>query len=540
MHLSARQFLGREKSVLFILWLLATILNIDKAFHIDDTFHLEAAKWIEQNPSQPMSGFINWDNNRIGIYHYNQPPLYFYMIAAVGSLFSYSEVPLHLFQSLFTLLSIYSFYKIAAYLCPKHTLLLTTLFALNPAFLVNQNLMVDIPLLSLHLLFIYVLIKPDVTSSLLRYGLAAAILSIALLIKYTTHPLIILLLLTPIIRRESKYAVAVLLPVLVLGLWSVFNYAEYGAIHLSGRSSNPLSYEGITKQLLSFILCLGAIAPFTIAFFTGASKRYGEILKIVILLAVLIFLAVIWLWYVGVIAERVARIIYWGGFMINGITAVVLAISCNYRFFLYYRVSKENEDIALIILWGAGLGAFIILFAPFMATRHVLLVIPPILLLCGRLLDRTTTDIKALAILATVALSLVLGVSDWVYADFYRSQAYRIKNCLPESATIWSVGHWGWQWYSKDAGMREYESDFSKLEIDDYIVIPENVAKQLLNTNVEIEEVKSIVPPNNPLTYFSTSLSHAFYTSDYIVAPWALTKAPIDTIRVFQVKGKID
>jgi len=98
--------------LLGIIWFVVTLINIDKAFHIDDVFHHEAALWIVDHPLTPMSGNINWYNDPEPISHANQPPLYFYLIALWGKIFSFSEIMLHLMQSIFSWLCIYLFFKI--------------------------------------------------------------------------------------------------------------------------------------------------------------------------------------------------------------------------------------------------------------------------------------------------------------------------------------------------------------------------------------------------------------------------------------------
>ncbi|MFD2244792.1 hypothetical protein [Pontibacter ruber] len=117
-------------------------------------------------------------------------------------------------------------------------------------------------------------------------------------------------------------------------------------------------------------------------------------------------------------------------------------------------------------------------------------------------------------------MGILLGISDWVYADFYRQMPYEVKSKLPANVTVWSAGHWGWQWYSKDAGMQEYETDSSRVRVNDYIVAPKHIPLQVVNEKLALEEVQRIVPPATPLTYFSTGLFASFYTSDYLVAPW--------------------
>jgi hypothetical protein len=137
-----------EIVVLVGLWLFATAMNLDKAYHIDDTAHLETAQWILQNPLHPMKGTINWDQTSDPIHVLNQPHLYFYLLAGWGSLFGFSEPAMHIFQSFFTLACILLIFLIAGLIVPGHALFLTVLLALSPAFVVGQNLMVDVPLLS--------------------------------------------------------------------------------------------------------------------------------------------------------------------------------------------------------------------------------------------------------------------------------------------------------------------------------------------------------------------------------------------------------
>jgi hypothetical protein len=105
----SRLFGDTKKSdfaVLCLLWIFATAINFNKAFHVDDTVHLEIAKWIISNPLHPMLGAINWSQNTAPFHQLNQPHLYFYLLAVFGWLFGFSELATHLFQSFFTLLKI--------------------------------------------------------------------------------------------------------------------------------------------------------------------------------------------------------------------------------------------------------------------------------------------------------------------------------------------------------------------------------------------------------------------------------------------------
>ena len=66
---------------LILLWMAVSAMNITKAFHIDDTFHLIVAEHIRLHPTEPMSGWINWRNDPVPMYDGAHPPLFFYMMA---------------------------------------------------------------------------------------------------------------------------------------------------------------------------------------------------------------------------------------------------------------------------------------------------------------------------------------------------------------------------------------------------------------------------------------------------------------------------
>lgn len=83
-------------AVLVAFWLACTCCNLFKPFHIDDTAHLEIARWIAAHPLHPMSGILNWDGITDPIHRTNQPALYFYLLALWGSVFGYSEPAMHI------------------------------------------------------------------------------------------------------------------------------------------------------------------------------------------------------------------------------------------------------------------------------------------------------------------------------------------------------------------------------------------------------------------------------------------------------------
>jgi 4-amino-4-deoxy-L-arabinose transferase-like glycosyltransferase len=168
--------------LLFSLWLVVTAYNIFKPYHIDDTAHLEIARWISSHPLQPMSGLLNWFGIDEPIYKTNQPHLYFYLLSFWMSVFGSSEPATHMFQSFFSLACVFLFYKLAHFYARGLALWLTAMLVLGPGFLVEQNLMADVPLLAIWLCFFYLMIcEVDSPRQTRRYLFAALGCSAALL-----------------------------------------------------------------------------------------------------------------------------------------------------------------------------------------------------------------------------------------------------------------------------------------------------------------------------------------------------------------------
>lgn len=143
---------------LFLIWFGATVLNLTKSIHIDDTAYLEIVRHIVHAPLHPMSGFINWYESPQPIRTLLHPPLIPYLYALALFLFGESEIILHLVFSLFTLIAMVFFYLLAKFIQPQFALLLTAMFALGPAFLPSQNLMTDVPMVALWIAFFWAII----------------------------------------------------------------------------------------------------------------------------------------------------------------------------------------------------------------------------------------------------------------------------------------------------------------------------------------------------------------------------------------------
>ncbi len=523
-----------ERALLALIWLLATACNLGKAYHIDDTAHLEIAAWIEAHPAAPMSGLVNWGDSAEPIHELNQPSLYFYMLAGWGRIFGYGEVAMHTLQSLFTLAATFFFFGIARVLVPAHALILTALLILGPAFVVGQNLMVDVPILALSLAFFYVLFKPRMQSEHVRYALAGGIASAAMLMKYSCLPLLPILVIHLVARKQFRVLYAALIPVAVLAAWSLFNYFEYGSVHLFDRPAEARTIEKTISMAGRWIIALGSIAPFSVLILADAFSRVmkGKASRRVIAIAgVLLFVAAA-LFYFRSHAHWphafLAALFLANGTFLLVMTGLALRAQCR-------GPAQSTGPALLLYLWFAATAAFMVLLAPFLATRHVLLSIAPLLLILGMQLPAVPRPRTAfVALLATVFLTAGLVTADRRFADYYRKNAPAIRSSLPADSTIWFTGHWGWQWYAKQSGMRQIDLSRSKPGPGDYVVNPLAVNRQDIPSEWKLELVDVVEEPPVPRPRFNTANGGAsFYAASHL--PWSISREPFGPIEIYRV-----
>lgn len=526
-YVTTRSFL-----LILLLWAGITALDFNKAFHIDETFHLKAAQWIEHHPGRPMSGTVNWGMDPEPIHDFNQPPGFFYLVAATGHLFGYAEGPMHAMRSVFTLLALLCFHRLARYRAPRHALWLTALFALCPAFLVNQGLMTDVPLLLMMLLFFNFLLVPGRLPTGARYALAGLALAGAMFIKYSTLPLLLAFPLVMVLRREWRRLPLALVPVLLIVAWSIWNLQEYGQVHLLDRKPGDPSPRGIFVKILALLSAFGAVAPFTPAFLGALlPKRAGWLFPawIIGIAAAVVFCIAA---YTGAITETTSDQVLRLSFTLNGVLIVAYCVR-----HLPRSVDPRTADTWALALWAAGLAFFLVAFSPMMATRHVLLIVPPVLLLIAPALDHARLRVKALAVACTAVLGVLLTVSDKAYADFYRQQAPRVAGAMKArtAGTVWSLGHWGWQWYAEQAGMHTYAMRESRPEPGDILVIPEDYDAQVLAPGIQTEPIATWDGAPGADTFFCVEQFAGMYTSSFAKLPWSLSRSHHKIIRAYRV-----
>lgn len=519
------------------IWLVFTLVNLGKAAHVDDAAHLEIARWIASHPLRPMSGRVDWSDGPAPIHHLNQPHLFFYLLAGARVLFGPSLIVAQLVVAAFGALGVASFHAWwRRFVGPRGEVIGPALLFLGPAFVPGQNVMTDAPLLALWCAFG----AGVVARSGRGLVLAAIACAAACLVKYTSLVLLPILALDVWWRgpEQRRARLVLLIPIATLGAWSLFNLYDYGGVHLVGRPIESARFSALEALGITlgrgalWVLTLGAVCPFLVAMIPAlrgeARWRRGLLVAaiVVVVLTALTQLVVPHVPPMGgeTIAHSAARAIFFGA----GIAVLALIV----------RSARALGDptARVLAIWLALTTLFVVVLSPFVAVRHVLLVLPMALTLVARahlpsLAAPAARPFLGAAIGLTVALGVLLGISDRRWAERYREVAQREGDvAVARGLRTLFVGHWGWQWHAAQAGLEPYAPGETELRTGDRIVRPwlvdqppwdERDAPRLrLERTVEIAAT--------PLDWLRTTTDRLGYYSVWHGLPFTVTSAPVE------------
>ena len=532
----------RFKTVAFLLlvWALASAPNLFKPVHIDDTAYLEITRAIRTDPCHVMAKPLNWGAENEPIAAVNQPHLFFYLLAGVDLLFGESELGYHLVEAGFSLAAIVFFHRLACHFAPASAKVLTILFALSPGYLPGQNIMCDVPMLACWLGFFCCLLLPVNDGRFAgRYARAGGFAAAACLIKYTSLVLLPILGLELITSRRLRYFWVFLIPLGALAAWSAWNWYEYGHLHLLGREGSSLKFQHLLAKATAWLVNFGSVAPFSILILPYLIReRKGFVTVLAGFLGLLGFLLQVFAFQQRPYLALMRCIFCANGVLLLGFGLHSLLSTWRQK----NSVSGLNPEITVLLGWLVGAAGFIVLFTPFMAVRHVFVVMPVVLLLLGiHVFPKLARSWQVLAVTATLGLGFALSISDWVQADVYRRQAKEIRQRLGSDAKIWYLGHWGWQWYCDKEGMHQYDRLETMLQSGEYVVSPAFTPIQKIPPNHfrQLRLVEHISVPVTPLTrvrLWSWEPRGGYYFMWLAALPWTISDEPLEEFSIYIVE----
>jgi hypothetical protein len=145
----------------------------------------------------------------------------------------------------------------------------------------------------------------------------------------------------------------------------------------------------------------------------------------------------------------------------------------------------SSGDEFLLWLWLIAVLLFGVFATPFLAIRHLLPAVPPLVwLVLRRLADGFETGGRGIALgilVPTVATSAICGFlvakADYDWANWYRHLAIDVASRTVAAGrtrdkTVWYTGHWGWAYYADRAGMKPFVPGHTQMGEGDFLLMP--------------------------------------------------------------------
>lgn len=429
----------RHKRNLLILFLVVLALRLpflNQAFVFDDVYYLEAARYaLTQDIWHPHHARYVFQGDEVSMLGHPHPPLNSWFLAGCLKLFGGArERPLHAAYLLWSLLSVWSLYWLAARFTSRPliaTLLLTTV----PAWLVEGNsLMADLPLLGLWLLsitsFVYglernkqLLLAVSVVAQLLA-GLAAyqAALLTAILWTYLWFTGQ---------RATRVYLLCIWAPVASL-CYQLYEWVSTGTLPFLAFASYASQYglQRFELKLRNFAGLTAHLAwiTFPLLVLKLAGSRGYRALIIAALAAVV----------AGLFDPSPLFIFSFG---LGCLVIDWVGQCCR---------ARQWED-----RWLGSWALFMILLAYAIfyagAARYLLPLAPALILLVVRNCAKPSWLVVAIA--GNGLLAVLLAVVSYQHWNAYRSFVEGLK--LDHCSRLWVNGEWGLRFYGAQRGARQ-------------------------------------------------------------------------------------
>jgi hypothetical protein len=262
-------------------------------------------------------------------------------------------------------------------------------------------------------------------------------------------------------------------------------------------------------------------------------------------------------------------------FGMAGAIALIGLAACSRRIVPVSRNRSEppperTVDEQFLWFWAGLVILFAILATPFLAIRHLLPGVPPLVWLTLRRLDESFTGgwrhVKHWLLGATTAVSTICGFlvakSDYDFAQWYRHLALDVASRTVQAGraldkTVWYTGHWGWAYYAERVGIRPYIPGETTMSDGDFLLLPQLQTWQLPPKEL-YPYLKGKIPPIPPVPRTPEltgwpALDHAvhwcvsgvrsianevhLYGPGTLTVPWQFSRQPLDLFNVIEVQS---
>jgi hypothetical protein len=512
-------WLSRRRSLL-ALALLYTLLNAPKPLIVDDTAYYFFARQFAENPTRPYDFQVFWYQWPEPANSVLAPPVLPYWWSLGLRLFGETPWLWKFWLLPFALLFVFSLDALGRRFAPGMRQVLVWLTVLSPSFLPSFNLMLDVPAVALGLTALVLFFRATGRRSLLTGAVAGVIAGLAMQTKYTSFMVpAVMLLYTAFFARSVKRVsiglLAVMLAMLLFVSWEAFVRAQHGKSHfLVNLPEYPdrakwLEYK--LRLLKALLPLLGGLAP-TLTLL--GMLAVGVPRWVVGIVAGGIFAGY------GMIAGYEIQPLLWGDnfwverpleqaiFGIGGLLlAAVVALVC------WESVRDDTAEprrgrrlpgravSIFLVLWLLGELAAFFLLSTFPAARRVMgLILIAAILICrlGGRYDLARSEQRWVRSVASggIALGLLFYAVDMLDAFAGQKGAESAARWVADQpvepgappATIWYVGHWGFQYYAERAGMKPVVPSGSWLKAADWLVVPHAPTNHIEKQDIRLDE----------------------------------------------------
>lgn len=509
------------------------------------------AQQIVRHPLDPYGFNVNWSSFTQPMSAVMQnPPLCSYYIAAIGSIFGWSEISLHAAFLFWSTMSILGTFALARRFCglqgraPVNSVsqeirsadkranaaapFQAALLALfTPIFLVSSTtVMCDVMMLALWIWALEFWLAGMDRREWWRLLVSAALISAAALTKYFGIALLPLLAVYTLSqgRRFAIYLAFLLIPLAVISNYELITEEKYGrglfsAALMASSSISAATRPSHVAQLLMGLAFAGGC--FISASFFAPLGRGGILLAGAIVFTLFAiafkFLIVSWIYLEGSEAAVCLE-----GAVLAAIGTGILALAAA------NLLRQKNAEALLLLLWVFGTLAFATWFNWSITARTLLPMAPAVGILTIAQFEQRQKrgSLKYLLFLAAATVSMLIAAADYRQANCARAAARFYQQRLGAGAgNVRFLGHWGFQYYMQQWGAKPFDRNDPELVRGDILVgsfSDPNLAEVLGQKPVTLDETVFSAFP-----FLATSrLGASFYSSFGGPLPWIIEKVP--------------
>ncbi len=555
MHAATRNILRNETLAAWVpvaVFVVCYLPFLGKPFHIDDPMYIWAARQIQAHPLDFYGFSVNWHGTTTPMVEAMQnPPLVSYYIAAAAAVVGWSEVGLHLAMLLPAIGVVLGTYHLARRLsaAPLEAALAG---AFTPAFFVSSTtVMCDVLTLCAWVWAVLLWMRGLESRRPSLFAASAALVAVAALTKYVGIALIPLLLAYTALKERRRAAATLWLciPLAALLGYEWFTRRIYGR----GLILDAASYANDVRRGGGWA---GAVRLATGLAFTGGSY-----------LTALFYAPRLWSrrgWAVGLaITAAVATVLLAartiGTFPLVDDDGLRWPIVAQYALLVALGTSvvalavtdlaaARDADSALLLLWVLGTMVFAIRVNWSINVRSLLPMMPAIAVLLVRRVarqGRVPLDARparrAWPVIAGAVASIAIGYADLRMAATARDGARWAASVLSrENRAVWFQGHWGFQYYAEQFGLRAVDLVQTIANPGDAVVIPGS------NTNVfelppaaATQRAETDFYPLAWLTTLGLPVGASFYSDVWGPLPFALGRVQSETYKILVLTSRI-